>query len=57
MVGSWGISSSPNERKFFNGNDTLQIKIVENVRHTTKRIEGMHNIDVSGQFNHSQTTS
>jgi hypothetical protein len=43
-----GHSLSPNERKLFSGNTILQIKIEENVRHTTKRIEGMHNIDASG---------
>jgi hypothetical protein len=57
MVGSWSISSSPNERKLLSRNDTLQIKKEENVKHTTKIIEGMHNIDASGQFTHSQATS
>jgi hypothetical protein len=47
MVGSWSISSSPNERKFFNGNNTLKIKREESGRHTTKITKGMHNIDAS----------
>jgi hypothetical protein len=51
------ISSSPNERKLLNGNNTLQIKREENVNHTIERIEGMHNIDASGQLTHSQATS
>jgi hypothetical protein len=57
MVGFWNISSSPNERKLLGGNNTLQIKRKENVRHTTKRTKGMHNIDASGQLTHNQTTS
>ncbi len=57
MVGSRSISSSPNERKFFCGNDILQIKGEESVRHTSERIEGMHNIDASRQPTHSQVTS
>jgi hypothetical protein len=57
MVGSWSISSSPNERKLFGGNNTLQIEREENVKYTTKRIEGMHNIDASEQLIHSQATS
>jgi hypothetical protein len=46
-----------NERKFFGENDTLQINREQNVKHTTERIEGMDNIDASGQLTHSQTTS
>jgi hypothetical protein len=57
MVGSWSISSSPNEKKLFDGDNILQIKRKENVRHTTERIEGMHNIDANEQLIHSQTTS
>jgi hypothetical protein len=57
MVGSQSISSSLNERKFFGENDTLQINREQNVKHTTERIEGMDNIDASGQLTHSQTTS
>jgi hypothetical protein len=57
MVGSQNISSSLNERKVLSGNDTLQINKEESMRHTTKRIEGMHNIDASEQLLHNQTTS
>ncbi len=57
MVGSQSISSSLNERKFLDGNDTLQIKREESVRHTIERIERMHNIDASGQLIHNQATS
>jgi len=57
MVGSRSISSSSNERKLFGGNNTLQIKREENVRHIIETIEGMHNIDVSGQLIQSQVTS
>jgi hypothetical protein len=57
MVGSRSISSSSNERKLFGGNNTLQIKRQENVKHTVESIEGMHNIDENGQIFHSQTTS
>jgi hypothetical protein len=46
-----------NERKFLDGDNTLQIKRRESVRHTTVRIEGTHNIDVSGQLTHIQATS
>jgi hypothetical protein len=35
----------------------LQIKGEESVRHTLERIEGMYNIDASGQPTHSQVTS
>jgi hypothetical protein len=48
MVGSQNISSSPNETKLFDGEDILQIKRKESVKHTIERIEGMHNIDASG---------
>jgi hypothetical protein len=57
VVESWSISSCPNKRKLFNGNDILQINKEENVRHTIERIEGMHNIDASGQLTHNQATS
>jgi hypothetical protein len=42
-----------NESKLFSGDDILQIKREENVRHTIERIEGMYNIDGSGQLTHS----
>jgi hypothetical protein len=48
MVGSQSISSSLNEKKLLSGDNTLQIKKEENVRHTLERIEGMHDIDASG---------
>jgi hypothetical protein len=48
MVRFRSISSSPNERKLLNGNDTLQINKEESVKDTIKRTEGMHNIDASG---------
>ncbi len=35
----------------------MQIKGEESVRHTLERIEGMYNIDASGQPTHSQVTS
>jgi hypothetical protein len=57
MVGSQNISSSSNERKLRSGDDTLQIKRKENVRHIAKIIERMHNIDASGQLTHNQATS
>jgi hypothetical protein len=56
IIGSRNISSSPNEKKLFGGNNILQIKKEESVRHTTKRTKGMHNIDASGQLPHSQAT-
>jgi len=56
MVGSQSISFS-HERKLLGGDDILQIKRKENVRHTTKRTEGIHNIDASGQLTHNQATS
>jgi hypothetical protein len=56
IIGSQNISSSPKERKLFSGDDILQIKKEESVRHTTKRTKGMHNIDAHGQLTHSQTT-
>jgi hypothetical protein len=46
-----------NERKIYDGDNTLQIKIKENVRHTTKRTEGVYNINASGQLTHSEATS
>jgi len=57
MVESWSISSSPNTNKLFGGDNILQIKREESVRHTIKRIEEMYNIDASGQLIHNQTTS
>jgi len=36
MEGSWSISSSPNKKKFFDGDNTLQIKKEDNVKHTNK---------------------
>jgi hypothetical protein len=57
MVGTHNISSSLNERKLRGGADTLQIKRKESVRHIAKKIEGMHNIDASGQLIHNQATS
>jgi hypothetical protein len=54
MVWFRSISSSPNERKFFGGNNILQIKRKESVRHI---IERMHNIDASEQLIHTQATS
>jgi hypothetical protein len=57
MEGSWSISSSLNKKKFFIGNNILQIKRKDSVRHTIERIEGMHNVDASGQLTHSQVTS
>jgi hypothetical protein len=56
IIGSQNISSSSNERKLLGGDDILQIKKEESVRHTTKRTKGMHNIDASGQLIHSQAT-
>jgi hypothetical protein len=53
MVESWSISSSWNEKKFLSGDNTLQIKREENMRHTTKKFEGMRNIDASGQLIHN----
>jgi hypothetical protein len=35
----------------------LQINKEESVKHTTEKIEGMHNMDVKGQLAHSQATS
>jgi hypothetical protein len=57
MEGSQSISSSLNERKPLGGDNTLQIKREENVKHIIERIEGIHNIDASGQLTCSQTTS
>jgi hypothetical protein len=57
MVGSRNISTSLNARKLLGGNNTLQIKKEENVKHTAKRTKGMHNIDANGQLTHSQETS
>jgi hypothetical protein len=53
MVGSRNISSSPNERKLFGGDNTLQIKREKNVRHKPKRTKGIHNIYASGQLTQS----
>jgi hypothetical protein len=39
------------------GDDILQIKREEIMRHTKNKTKGMHNIDASGQLIHSQTTS
>ncbi len=57
MVGSWNISSSPNESKFLGGDNTLQIKKEESVKHIIEKTEGMHNIDANGQLAHNQATS
>ncbi len=35
----------------------LEIKGEESVKHTTKKTERMHNIDVNGQLIHNQATS
>jgi hypothetical protein len=51
------MSSSLNERKLFNGDNTLQIKRKESVKHIIERTEGMHNIDANGQLPHSEATS
>jgi hypothetical protein len=57
MVGSRNILPFSSERKLLGGNDILQIKKEESVRHTIEKIVGMRNIDVSGQLIHNQATS
>ncbi len=57
MEGSWSIPSSLNKRRFLGGDFIMQINKKDNVKHTTNKIEGMHNIGANGQLTHSQATS
>jgi hypothetical protein len=42
--------------KLLDGDNILQRKKEENVRHTLERTERMHNIDANGQLIHNQAT-
>jgi hypothetical protein len=42
--------------KLLDGDNILQRKKEENVKHTLERTERMHNIDANGQFIHNQAT-
>jgi CRISPR/Cas system Type II protein with McrA/HNH and RuvC-like nuclease domain len=50
---AWNISSCSNNRRFLRGNNSLQIKQEENVRHIAEIFEGLQYIDTNRQFTHS----